>query len=168
MSTASNHKANSIVCSGIWNALKVRRCTHTQLHLTLCNPMDSVMVPATLLFPREEYFIGFPRQEYWSGLPFPPPGDLPDPGIKLMYLVSLSLSGGFTTTSTTREALHATKCHELLIAGLYLFCCLQISNSITMFVQSLRDSLPLRQLTMPFSLTCPVNKDHTDICHSFP
>ena len=24
----------------------------------------------------------FPRQEYWSGLPFPPPGDLPDPGIK--------------------------------------------------------------------------------------
>ena len=26
--------------------------------------------------------IGFPRQEYWSGLPLPPPGDLPDPGIK--------------------------------------------------------------------------------------
>ena len=26
--------------------------------------------------------IGFPRQEYWSGLPFPSPGDLPDPGIK--------------------------------------------------------------------------------------
>jgi len=26
--------------------------------------------------------IEFPRQEYWSGLPFPPPGDLPDPGIK--------------------------------------------------------------------------------------
>ena len=26
--------------------------------------------------------MGFPRQEYWSGLPFPPPGDLPDPGIE--------------------------------------------------------------------------------------
>ena len=26
--------------------------------------------------------MGFPRQEYWSGLPFPPPSDLPDPGIK--------------------------------------------------------------------------------------
>ena len=25
--------------------------------------------------------MGFPRQEYWSGLPFPSPGDLPDPGI---------------------------------------------------------------------------------------
>ena len=26
--------------------------------------------------------MGFPRQEYWSGLPFPPPGDLPDPEIE--------------------------------------------------------------------------------------
>ena len=26
--------------------------------------------------------MGFPKQEYWSRLPFPPPGDLPDPGIK--------------------------------------------------------------------------------------
>ena len=27
-------------------------------------------------------FMGFSRQGYWSGLPFPSPGDLPDPGIK--------------------------------------------------------------------------------------
>ena len=27
--------------------------------------------------------MGFSRQEYWSGLPFPPPGDIPDPGIEL-------------------------------------------------------------------------------------
>ena len=27
--------------------------------------------------------MGLSRQEYWSGLPFPPPGDLPDPGIEL-------------------------------------------------------------------------------------
>ena len=26
--------------------------------------------------------MGFSRQEYWGGLPFPPPGDLPDPGIE--------------------------------------------------------------------------------------
>ena len=26
--------------------------------------------------------IGFSRQEYWSGVPFPSPGDLPDPGIE--------------------------------------------------------------------------------------
>jgi len=28
--------------------------------------------------------MGFSRQKYWSGLPFPSPGNLPDPGIKLM------------------------------------------------------------------------------------
>ena len=27
--------------------------------------------------------MGFSKQEYWGGLPFPPPGDLPDPGIEL-------------------------------------------------------------------------------------
>ena len=32
--------------------------------------------------------MGFPRQEYWRGLPFPPPGDLPDPGSKLLSLAS--------------------------------------------------------------------------------
>ena len=34
--------------------------------------------------PQAPLSMGFPRQEYWSGLPFPSPGDLPDPGIKLM------------------------------------------------------------------------------------
>ena len=27
-------------------------------------------------------FMGFSRQEYWSGVPWPPPGDSPDPGIE--------------------------------------------------------------------------------------
>ena len=40
-------------------------------------------------------FMEFSRQEYWSGLPFPPPGDLPDPGIKP---VSPALAGRFFTT----------------------------------------------------------------------
>ena len=30
--------------------------------------------------------MGFPRQEYWSGLPFPSPGDLPNPGSNLSLL----------------------------------------------------------------------------------
>ena len=47
----------------------------------------------------------FSRQEYWSGLPWPPPGDLPDPGIELVFLTSPALGGGFFTTSTTWEAL---------------------------------------------------------------
>ena len=50
--------------------------------------------------------MGFPRQEDWSGLPFPPPRDLPDPGIKP---VLPALAGGFLTTSATWEALSAVK-----------------------------------------------------------
>ena len=40
-------------------------------------------------------FMGFPRQEYLSGLPFPTPGDLPDPGIKFESLESPALAGRF-------------------------------------------------------------------------
>ena len=39
--------------------------------------------------------LGFPRQEYWSGLPFPPPGDLPDPKMEPGSPVSPALAGGF-------------------------------------------------------------------------
>ena len=39
--------------------------------------------------------MGIPRQEYWSGLPFPPPGDLSDPGVEPG---SPALAGGFFTT----------------------------------------------------------------------
>ena len=48
--------------------------------------------------------MGFSRQEYWSGLLFPPPGNLPDPGIEPGSLRSPALAGGFFTNSTTREA----------------------------------------------------------------
>ena len=44
--------------------------------------------------------MGFSRQEYWSGLPCPPPGELPDPGIKLTSLMSPVLAVGFFTIST--------------------------------------------------------------------
>ena len=47
--------------------------------------------------------MGFSRQEYWSGLPCPPPGDLPDPGIKPTSLMSPALTGRFFTTSATWE-----------------------------------------------------------------
>ena len=43
--------------------------------------------------------MGFPRQEYWSGLPFPTPGDLPDPGIQPTSLASPALTGRFLPLS---------------------------------------------------------------------
>ena len=39
--------------------------------------------------------LGFPRQKYWNGLPFPTPGDLPNPQIQPG---SPELAGGFFTT----------------------------------------------------------------------
>ena len=59
--------------------------------------------------------IRFPRREYWSGLPYPPPGDLPDPRIKLVSLTSAALAGEFSTTSTTSEAPLSKYKHTLLV-----------------------------------------------------
>ena len=42
--------------------------------------------------------MGSPSQEYWSVLPFPFPGDLPNPGIEPESLVSPTFAGGFFTT----------------------------------------------------------------------
>ena len=42
-------------------------------HVQLCNPLD--------LARQAPPSMGFSRQAYWGGLPFPFPGDLPDPGI---------------------------------------------------------------------------------------
>ena len=49
--------------------------------------------------------MGFSRQEHWSRVPFPSPGDLPDPGIKPGSLESPALAGGFFTTSASWGAL---------------------------------------------------------------
>ena len=35
--------------------------------------------------------MGFPRQEYWNGLPFPPPGDLPNPEIEIYVTIVITL-----------------------------------------------------------------------------
>ena len=59
-------------------------------------PYPSLCHPTRILCP-----WGFSKQEYWSGLPWPPPEDLPDPGIKPTSLTSLALAGRFFTTSTT-------------------------------------------------------------------
>ena len=49
-------------------------CSVTSLCPTLCNPWA--------VAHQSHLSMGFSRQEYWSGLPFPPPGDFPDQGIK--------------------------------------------------------------------------------------
>ena len=56
--------------------------------------------------------LGFSRPEYWSGLPHPPPGDLPDPGIKPVSLMSPALAARLFTTSATWQTPRKT-CSDL-------------------------------------------------------
>ena len=51
--------------------------------------------------------MGFSKQENWGGLPCPPPGDLPNPGIKPWSLTPPALVGGFFTTSDSWKTLKA-------------------------------------------------------------
>ena len=77
-----------------WWQLQVQMLSHFQL---FCYPE---LQPSRLLCPWQ-----FSRQEYWSWLPFLPPGDLPDPRIKLRSLTSPTLVGGFFTTSHSWDAI---------------------------------------------------------------
>ena len=54
-----------------FTALKVKSLSRVRLFATLWTTVQQA--------PQS---MGFSRQEYWSGLPFPSPGDLPDPGIE--------------------------------------------------------------------------------------
>ena len=66
---------------------------HAQSCLILCDPMDYIAHQAPLL-------MGSARQKYWSGLPFPSPGNLPDPGIES---TSPALASGFFTMESLSE-----------------------------------------------------------------
>ena len=59
--------------------------------LQLC-PTLATLWTAALQAPLS---MGFSRQDYWSGLPFPSPGDLPDPGIEWAF----SLTGYYKILS---------------------------------------------------------------------
>ena len=58
---------------GLTDACMLSRFSRVQLFATLWTAASQARLS-----------MGFSRQEYWSGLPFPPPGSLPDPGIKHM------------------------------------------------------------------------------------
>ena len=59
--------------------------------------------------------MGFSRQEYWSGLPFPPPGYLPNPGVKPVSPVSPALAGRFFTTEPPGKPNSRLACLYLVV-----------------------------------------------------
>ena len=74
-------------------------CVHAQSHTSqvrlFCVPVDC-NPPAPLS-------MELSRQEYWSGLPFPAPGDLPDPAIKP---IPPTLAGRFFTTAPPEKSMY--------------------------------------------------------------
>ena len=71
---------------------------------TLCDPIDGSLPGSPI--------SGILQQEYWRGLPFPSPGNLPDPGIELRSFASQVVSciaDGLFTDWATREALKGQK-----------------------------------------------------------
>lgn len=69
-------------------------CSEAQL-CPFCDPMT--------VAPQAPLSMGFSWQEYWSGMPFPPPGDIPDPGITSASLTSPALASRCFTTGATWE-----------------------------------------------------------------
>ena len=65
----NNKKTKGTISCGCVCELVAQSC------LTFCNPTDCIARQASLS-------MRFSRQEYWRRLPFPSPGDLPDPGIE--------------------------------------------------------------------------------------
>ena len=83
----SIHLKGWSMCSVAWSCL------------TLCNPMDCWLSATPWTVAHQALLsMGFPRQKCWSKWPFPPPGDLPDSGIKPESPAFLALVSRFFTT----------------------------------------------------------------------
>ena len=63
--------------------------------------------------PQAPLSMGFSRQEYWNGVPFPPQGDLPDPGIEPESLAPPALADGFFTTPPPRKSVDVKWFHKI-------------------------------------------------------
>ena len=76
-----DHKMKLNICQ----TTKVTKCPPTFSNMNdhlLSQPCSSKVKVKSLNHVQLCDSMGFSRQAYWSGFPFPPPGDLPDPGIE--------------------------------------------------------------------------------------
>ena len=74
----------------------------------VCSVTSNSSVTPSTLSCQAPLSMGFSRQESWTGLPFPPPGDLPDPG---MEPVSPALAGRCFSTEPPGKPRSATLTH---------------------------------------------------------
>ena len=92
-------EVNLVVGSGI-----VRKTDLISEFIIVVQLLSRVQLPTTpwTVARKAPLSLGFPRQEYWIGLPFPPPGDLPDPGMEPTFP---ALAGGFFTSKPSGKPL---------------------------------------------------------------
>jgi len=83
----------------------------------------------------------FSSQEYWSGLPFPPPGDLPNPRTEPLPLMSPVLAGRFFTASTTWEA-RVCVCVCVCILFQFMYICMLVAQSSLTLSDAMDGSQP--------------------------
>ena len=110
----TTQNAHQLMCTPIsiqWNIIRLSKRNEVLTHATNERPLKIFSVCGQSLSHvplfanpwtvarQAPLSMGSSRQEYWSRLPFPTPGDLPDPGSKLVSLVPPVLAGGFFTTS---------------------------------------------------------------------
>ena len=93
--------------------------------------------------------MGFSRQEYWSGLPFPSPGDVPDPGIEAR---SPALQADALTSEPERFPLWDTATLNCLNLGMiHIF-------SVHIYSKRSSPSAPLSKCSMAHHSMCPAYK----------
>ena len=100
-------------------------------------------------------FMGFSRQEYWSAEPFPSPGDLPDPGIKIQ---SPALQADFLPSESPGKPITIYKCMYVYLKCLYYFFHMSLGKLHTSWLWGTRDPSPsefLSRRTLSRSLLGP-------------
>jgi len=106
----------SIIGEGFCVCVCVCVCARVRAHAQLLIHVWLFVTPWTVTH-QAPLSTGILRQEYWSGLPFPPPGDLPGPGIEH---ACPSLAGRFFTTAPIW-----TSPHGCLLVHCFIFLFVQ-------------------------------------------
>ena len=118
---------------------------------------DSFAIP-WIVAHQDHLSKGFSRQEYWSGLPFPPPGELPDPGIEPTSPTSPVLAGKFfISASPGKEGINDPQVVEAEFAGEEALSCLMGapgSSHRRPPPSSSSSLLPASHLSLGFEMFC--------------
>ena len=116
--------------------------------------------------------MGFSRQEYWSGLPFPPPGNLPDPGIEPTSLMSPVWQSGSLPLAPPGSPWQGWKWESSFLIHL---CCAQLLSPIHLSatscippgscVRGILQGRILEQVAVCFSRRYSQPRDQTQVSH---